>query len=43
MSISNAGSNYVAGIAAALRLDARELDHRGPFLDFGSDEFAEIS
>jgi hypothetical protein len=35
-------TEYVAGIAASLRLDARELDHRGPFLGFVGNEFPEI-
>src|SRR5262245_37850938 len=30
------------GFPASLRLDARELDHLGPFLDFLGDELAKI-
>jgi len=35
-------TEYVAGIAASLRLDARELDHLGPFLGVFGNELAEI-
>jgi hypothetical protein len=33
---------YSAGIARIIGLDARELDHLGPLLDFVGDELAEF-